>query len=111
MSRRRVIASLLLFTVAFLAAPLPLGWYLLVLVWAFAVAQTWLGRGTSLGRTCRVCGCTDRRACPGGCWWAAVPGRPLCTRCAACTPETVWDDPKTYRIRCSVHGDDCPRVR
>jgi hypothetical protein len=27
---------------------------------------------------CRVCGCTDLQACPGGCIWAA-PG--LCSRC------------------------------
>lgn len=30
-------------------------------------------------RVCRGCGCTDARACPGGCYWAA-PG--LCSRCA-----------------------------
>lgn len=29
---------------------------------------------------CRVCGCTDERACPGGCWWVEVD---LCSRCAA----------------------------
>lgn len=33
---------------------------------------------------CRVCGCTDSQACPGGCWW--VPGDinergPLCSAC------------------------------
>ncbi|MEN6537813.1 MAG: hypothetical protein ABFD89_29445 [Bryobacteraceae bacterium] len=28
---------------------------------------------------CRVCGCSDTRACPGGCYWAA-PG--LCSKCA-----------------------------
>jgi len=22
---------------------------------------------------CRVCGCTDERACPGGCWWVPDP--------------------------------------
>lgn len=32
-----------------------------------------------LKRRCRECGCTDERACPGGCWWAR---RDLCTRCA-----------------------------
>lgn len=30
-------------------------------------------------RRCRRCGCTDARACPGGCWWVE-PG--LCSRCA-----------------------------
>ncbi len=32
---------------------------------------------TSLG-PCRTCGCTDDRACPGGCYWVE-PG--LCSRC------------------------------
>lgn len=27
---------------------------------------------------CRVCGCTEMRACPGGCSWAAPN---LCSRC------------------------------
>lgn len=27
---------------------------------------------------CRGCGCTDERACAGGCWWV---GRDLCSRC------------------------------
>ncbi|WP_449240565.1 hypothetical protein [Desulfoscipio gibsoniae] len=29
--------------------------------------------------TCRVCGCTDDNACPGGCWWVEPD---LCSRCA-----------------------------
>lgn len=29
---------------------------------------------------CRRCGCTELRACPGGCWWVA---RGLCSRCYA----------------------------
>lgn len=29
---------------------------------------------------CRVCGCTDARACPGGCWWVE-PTYTLCSRC------------------------------
>lgn len=36
-------------------------------------------------RTCRVCGCTDIAACPGGCWWV---GKDLCSRCA----EASGDD-------------------
>lgn len=28
---------------------------------------------------CRVCGCTDERACPGGCWWIE---NDLCSNCA-----------------------------
>ena len=30
-------------------------------------------------RRCRECGCTDERACPGGCTWVFVD---LCSRCA-----------------------------
>ena len=30
-------------------------------------------------RRCRVCGCTQMRACPGGCWWVDMD---LCSRCA-----------------------------
>lgn len=29
--------------------------------------------------TCRVCGCTDDRACPGGCYWVEED---LCSECA-----------------------------
>lgn len=29
-------------------------------------------------RTCRVCGCTDDHACPGGCWWI---DEDLCSEC------------------------------
>lgn len=31
-----------------------------------------------LVRTCRVCGCTDAEACPGGCSWAEAD---LCSTC------------------------------
>lgn len=31
-------------------------------------------------QTCRVCGCTDLRACEGGCSWVTDD---LCSRCAA----------------------------
>ena len=37
-------------------------------------------------RKCRDCGCTDDRACPGGCWWTDLDlvgfrGGPLCSSC------------------------------
>lgn len=33
--------------------------------------------------TCRVCGCTDAEACPGGCWWVPDPELlgDLCSSC------------------------------
>lgn len=33
---------------------------------------------------CRVCGCTDERACPGGCWWVEPD---LCSDCGDVSPE------------------------
>lgn len=30
-------------------------------------------------RACRLCGCTEMQACPGGCWWV---GEDLCSACA-----------------------------
>ncbi len=30
-------------------------------------------------RKCRVCGCTDAKACPGGCYWVEDD---LCSTCA-----------------------------
>jgi hypothetical protein len=30
--------------------------------------------------TCKVCGCTEHRACPGGCFWV-VPN--LCSKCSS----------------------------
>lgn len=34
-------------------------------------------------RACRVCGCTDDRACPGGCYWVEPD---LCSQCAGKAP-------------------------
>lgn len=31
--------------------------------------------------TCRVCGCIEQRACPGGCWWTDKD-KTLCSACA-----------------------------
>jgi hypothetical protein len=36
-------------------------------------------------RSCRICGCTDARACPGGCSWA---GETLCSACVPTVDET-----------------------
>lgn len=35
---------------------------------------------------CRSCGCTDERACPGGCSWVEED---LCSACAGPAPDDV----------------------
>jgi len=40
-------------------------------------------------RKCRVCGCTDNRACPGGCYWVEED---LCSACAGKEFEDKTDD-------------------
>jgi len=35
--------------------------------------------------TCQVCGCTDERACPGGCYWIAEE---LCSNCGVIITRT-----------------------
>jgi hypothetical protein len=47
--------------------------------WASVDAAAHASRA-NVGMACRVCGCTEDAACPGGCLWAA-PG--LCSQCAA----------------------------
>ena len=47
----------------------------------------------TLVRTCRVCQCTDDRACPGGCAWAEAD---LCT---ACVPPMDHCDRSTPQHR------------
>lgn len=37
---------------------------------------------------CRICGCTDERACPGGCSWVPDPFA-LGDLCSACAPAVV----------------------
>jgi hypothetical protein len=48
-------------------------------------------------RTCRVCGCTDERACPGGCSWVEED---LCSACA--TPGD--GEPCLPPYRCTFPG-------
>gem|GEM_PF-3917795 len=40
--------------------------------------------------TCRICGCTDDNACPGGCWWVEPD---LCSSCAEVTGQETVPDP------------------
>lgn len=46
---------------------------------AARLADAWPSR-------CRVCGCTDDRACPGGCWWVADD---LCSACGSRPPAVL----------------------
>lgn len=39
-------------------------------------------------RVCRYCGCTDARACPGGCWWVSED------ECSACVVASAPDEAK-----------------
>lgn len=41
-------------------------------------------KGWTPVRTCRVCGCTERRACQGGCSWVSPD---LCSKCSGETTE------------------------
>lgn len=40
-------------------------------------------------RTCRRCGCTEKRACPGGCSWFA-DDLDICTRCIEPLEATLF---------------------
>ena len=58
-------------------------------------------------RKCRVCGCTQNNACPGGCYWVEED---LCSQCAVC--EICGHTGKDYDIfKCDGCGklacDDC----
>lgn len=37
-------------------------------------------------RSCRICGCTELHACPGGCHWVAAD---LCSACAPAAPDAA----------------------
>jgi len=51
--------------------------------------------------TCRVCGCTQDRACPGGCGWETAD-RDLCTACA----DRVWAIVSTAARRAFAREDN-----
>lgn len=40
-------------------------------------------------RKCRVCGCTDERACPGGCTWLPIAHDDLCSACEPAAAHVV----------------------
>lgn len=44
------------------------------------------------GGACQMCGCTELRACPGGCSWDPrylAQGRLMCSRCSGVRPEDL----------------------
>jgi len=41
--------------------------------------------------SCQLCGCTDERACPGGCSWVSVDP-PLCSACVSLGDEDGGED-------------------
>jgi hypothetical protein len=44
---------------------------------------------TDAVRSCRVCGCTEDRACEGGCSWLPIPHDSLCSACAPAQAHVV----------------------
>jgi hypothetical protein len=52
-------------------------------------------------RACRFCGCTEARACPGGCAWATED---ICTACLGHTPAS-WAMLRAGGVDALVFGD------
>lgn len=58
--------------------------------------------------SCRVCGCTDERACEGGCWWVEDD---LCSSCVR--PAVLEEVQALVNALCTCGGrgpadDPCP---
>jgi hypothetical protein len=51
----------------------------------------WIDRRTTMNRTCRGCGCTDMRACPGGCGWVLLDIDQPAGICNQCAEACGWD--------------------
>jgi hypothetical protein len=50
------------------------------------------GQPPNKERTCRICGCTDSKACEGGCGWLIMFDKvtSICTKCITdCVPECL----------------------
>ncbi len=50
-------------------------------------------------RKCRVCGCTDAKACPGGCSWVAED------LCSSCVPATYTPEELAAGLSLLLKGD------
>lgn len=53
---------------------------------------------------CQICGCTDKKACPGGCFWIMSE---ICSNCIRKIPLAIYIGPTNvrgrdkYRFECS----------
>jgi hypothetical protein len=48
-------------------------------------------------RKCRFCGCTDKKACPGGCWWIA---KDVCSACEGRLLVELWNKFQNENPKC-----------
>lgn len=65
-------------------------------------------------RTCVGCGCTDDRACPGGCSWSRKANGVPYGVCSTCAPELAgpWDRRSSPLVaNFETHGPFLPRRR
>ena len=56
---------------------------------------------------CQICGCTDKRACPGGCIWI-LPN--LCSNCENKVPLAIYVGP-TYIRGVDKFRFECPSCK
>lgn len=54
---------------------------------------------------CRICGCTEDRACPGGCYWTDVDA---CSRCVPVAEQLDCPHPRQARPRPAMHPHHRP---
>lgn len=72
----------------------------------------------SRSRACRACGCTELRACPGGCWWVLLDVHSPSGICSTCAEQIEWhpallraigfDDPVSQAI---IHAFQMSELR
>lgn len=67
-------------------------------------------RPRTAGLACTVCGCTDDRACPGGCYWARRDP-PLCSACVEIASEMLDADDIRDGSAGFFGNQDCPASR
>lgn len=65
-------------------------------------------RPRTAGLACTVCGCTDDRACPGGCSWISH-NPPLCSACADVVDaiEEMRDEQHSVAAGSGFFGHQC----